>query len=269
MDLSIIIVNFNTKKLILDCIKSILFFPPRVGYEIVVIDNASSDDSVNALEKFKTSKRLGAKLRIIKNEENLGFAKANNVGIKSAHGRYVLLLNSDTKVKKNSVDNLYNFASTKSFAGVVGPKLLNGDGSVQSSIYHFPTAVRAIREFWLGERGAYEKYKLEGDEPVAVDALVMAAFLLTPRVISEVGLLDERYFMYFEDLDYCRKVKSMGLKVYYLPNSEIVHLHGRSGGKSDLLIASSKAYHGFVKYLIITFIIWSRQKWEKLLKILR
>ncbi len=259
MELSIIIVNFNTRKLTLDCIKSILVYPPKVGYEIVIVDNASSDDSLEALKKFKSVRRLGGKLRIIENGANLGFSKANNIGIKSAHGRYVLLLNSDTKVKRDSLYNLYKFASSKSFAGVVGARLLNPDKSIQSSVFRLPTISRAVMHYLFGKR-ILDKYAPKGDEPVEVESVVGAAFLLTPRVIGEVGFLDERYFMYFEDLDYCRKVRSKGLKVYYVPQSQIIHYHGASKGKMEFLVKSSKTYHGMIGHYIFNSIIWLGQK---------
>ncbi|HEX6977567.1 MAG TPA: glycosyltransferase family 2 protein [Patescibacteria group bacterium] len=262
MDLSIIIVNFNTKKLTLECLKSILSSDVKVRYEIVVVDNASGDESVEAFEKYKSAKRLGAKLRIIENEVNLGFSKANNIGIKSAHGRYVLLLNSDTKVKKDSIYNLYKFASGKSFAGVVGARLLNPDRSIQSSVFRLPTIYRAVMHYWFGKK-ILDKYAPKGDDPVEVESVVGAAFLLTPRAIGEVGFLDERYFMYFEDLDYCRKVRRMGLKVYYVPSSQIIHYHGASGGKMDFLVKSSKTYHGLTGYYIINLVIKISRLWKK------
>ena len=267
MDLSIIIVNFNTKKLILNCVESITISKPKIKYEIIVVDNGSS-------EKIETSDFVNYGVKIIKNDSNLGFAKANNQGIRKAKGKYIVLLNSDTRVKKYTIDRLYEFAKSKSEAGVIAPRLLNPDGSVQGSVFRFPTIGRAIKQYWLGKKGLLEKYAPGGNEAHEVEAVVGAAFLITPEAFNKVGLLDERYFMYFEDLDYCRRVRQNGLKTYYLPKAEVIHYHGESGRKIldapnqwRRLIPSSKIYHGIIVHNIIFFITWASQKvaavWRK------
>jgi GT2 family glycosyltransferase len=263
MDLSIILVNYNTKDLTLRCIDSVIKSKPNVKYEIIVVDNGSSDPLAES-EKYK----------LIKNKENLGFAKAVNQGIKASMGKYVLLLNSDTKVGKSSIDELYKFALSHPDAGAVGPKLVNEDGSVQCSAYRFPTVLRAIREFWFTEKGAYQKYLPEGESGETVDALVMAALLVTPKALEKVGLLNEKYFLYFEDLDYARRLKKAALKVYYDPESVVEHAHGASGklladekNQWRRLIPSSKIYHGNLVHNLINFVLWSGQKFGKLIPI--
>lgn len=266
-DVSVIIVSYNTKNLTLDSIKSVLREGSSLEKEIIVVDNASTDGSLEELA------RLGRKIKLIKNHKNLGFSKANNQGIRVARGKYILLLNSDTKVKKNAIAQLVEFAEGKSDAAVVGPKLLNPDGSVQPSVFRLPTVGLAIRQYWLGERGLLDKYVPESPEDaVQVECLVMAAFLITPVALKKVGLLNERYFMYYEDLDYCRRVKEKGLKIYYLPRSEVIHYHGASGksladkeNQWRRLIPSSKIYHGTLKHYLFNFILWSGQKWQKYL----
>jgi GT2 family glycosyltransferase len=267
MDLSIIIVSFNTKKLTLDCINSIKESGIRAKHEIIVVDNASVDGSVAALEKVDG-------LKIIVNKENLGFSKANNIGIKSAVGEYVLLLNSDTVVKKDAIDKLLEFAKTKKDAGVIGAKLLNKDGTVQESVSNFPTVWSAIREYWFGEKGHFGLYAPKSDEPTEVDSVVGAAFLITPEALKRVGKLNEKYFFYFEDLDYCRKVWKSGLKVYYLPGAEVTHLLGASGKKIAKsgdqwrrLIPSSKIYHGTFIHNLINFVLWTGQKFGVLIPV--
>jgi hypothetical protein len=269
--LSIIIANYNTCDLILNCIKSIKSEESGVSREIIVVDNGSSDGSIHELEKLQKEDSF---FTLIKNDNNYGFSKAVNQGIKIAQGEYILLLNSDTLVKRNSLGKLVDFAKTKNDAGVIGPKLIYGDGKVQTSVFNFPTVINAIREYWRGEKSVFESYTPQTKNPAIVDAVVGAAFLITPKALKTVGLLDERYFMYFEDLDYCKRVWKSGLKVYYLPGSEIVHYHGISGkkvAKEELqwrrLIPSSKIYHGVLRHYLINFIIWSSQKWEKILKI--
>ena len=273
LDLSVIIVSFNTSKLTLQCIKSVLNSVNNLRYEIIVIDNASTDGTLRQIRKSKIkNQNEKVKIKIIENKENLGFAKANNQGIKIASGRYILLLNSDTVVKKNSVENLIKFAENTPDAGAVGVRLLNPDGTIQPSVFFLPTIWRAVKQYWLGEEGLLDKYAPDGNSPTEVESLVMAAFLITPKALENVGLLNERYFMYFEDLDYCRRIKVNNLKIYYLPTSEIVHQHGASGKKVgdkkqfERLNQSSKIYHGLIRNSLFNFILWSGQKWQQFLK---
>lgn len=259
IELSIIIISYNTKTLLGECLET-LFQPQKVNLEIIVVDNASSDGSVNLVEeKFK-------KVKIIKNKANLGFAKATNMGIKIAKGKYVLLLNSDTRTNSLALKMLVDFANKNPEIGIVGARLLNRDGSIQPSVFRLPTIKGAVKEFWLKKQGSFGKYFPEGDIPVEVEAVVGAAMLIPKKVIDKIGLLNERYFMYFEDLDYCRRVRRAGFKVYYLPKAEVIHYHGASGKElshktNQWLVTSSKIYHGTLKYWLLTFIIWMGQKW--------
>ncbi len=266
--LSIVIVCVNTKKLVLDCIDSIFKEGSKLKWEIIVVDNGSTDGTQPAIKKLQT---IMENLFLIENKQNLGYARANNQGMEKAQGEYILLLNSDIIVKKGALGKLMKFALIKKDAGVIGPKLLNIDGSLQPSCFHFPTIRNAIAEYWLGEKGSFDKYAPQGTRPVTVDALVGAAFLITPKALKKAGLLDERYFAYFEDIDYCRQVWKNDLKVYYLPSAEIIHYHGASGktivpekDQWRRLIPSSKIYHGFIKHYLLFGIMWTGQKWKKL-----
>jgi GT2 family glycosyltransferase len=270
MDLSIVIVSLNTKDILKKCLESI----KNLKLEIIVIDNASTDGSTEMVKKeFSDKGGLASgwsKVKLIENEKNLGYARANNQGIKIAKRRYIFLLNSDTQIKTRSFEKLVKFTKDNSQAGVVGAKLVNLDGSVQASVYYFPTIWRAIKEYWLGQKGAYEKYAPKGKKPVEVEAVTGAAMLISRKTIEKIGLLDERYFMYFEDLDYCRRVRKAGLKVYYLPKAEIIHHHGKSaqkaGGKAyQYLSQSSKIFNGIVKHYFLFLILWMGQKWQELL----
>ncbi len=295
--LSIIIVNYNTKDLLQECLNSLFravnsksqipclrrqgnykqyqnLNDQIQNIEIIIIDNNSHDGSRAFLkdltDKTNKSNKANISLKTIFNKTNLGFAKANNQGIRIAKGKYILLLNSDTIVKKGALERMVGFAEEHPEAGVIAPRLLNADGTVQPSCFHFPTPWRAIQEFWLGKKGSFLKYAPSEKKPLPVDAVVGAAFLLTPQARKKVGLLNERYFFYFEDLDYCRRVRQAGLKVYYLPEAEIVHLHGASSkklaqGPNRWLIESSKIYHGHWRYYLITAIIRVSQIWKKLL----
>jgi hypothetical protein len=264
MNLSIIIVSFNTKDLLKRCLESLPSF-----LEIIVVDNGSTDGTILMLKKIKESKNK--KIKIIENKENVGFARAVNQGLKQAEGEYLLLLNSDIFVKGNALEKLINFAKEQSQIGVVGGKLINPDGSLQGSCFYLPTISRIVREFWFNGSSFLNKYAPLGKKPVEVEAIIGAVFLIPKKVLRKVGFFDERYFMYFEDLDYCRRVRKNGFKVYYLPEAEFIHEHGASGRNIPQkthrwLVESSKVYHGVIKYYLITFIIWSGQKCQKILK---
>lgn len=265
MDLSIIIVNYNTRALTLQCIDSIFTNKLKAKFEVLVLDNGSADGSLEDLRKDK-------RIILFENKANLGFSKANNIGIQKSKGKYILLLNSDTKLKEHAISVLIRFAQKTPDAGAVASRLLNADGSIQGSVFRLPTLGRAIRHYWLGEKNLLDKYAPQGHKPKEVEVAVMAAFLITPKALKEVGMLNESYFFYFEDFDYCRAINKKGLKVYYLPSSEVFHYHGASGKRIvdeanqwRRLIPSSKIYHGLLGHYVFNFVIWSSQKWQKLI----
>lgn len=269
-DISIIIVNWNTKDLLVNCVNSILSSKPKAAIEIVIVDNGSTDGSIEEMYKLKKSGKIQ---KIIENGKNLGFSKANNKGIRSSKGEYILLLNSDTEVKNGAIDELLAFTKNEKNIGVVGSQLLNHDGSIQASCFNFPTLSRAVRQYWFGEKNLYDKFYPKSNQPTAVDIVVGAALLITPEARQKVGLLNEKYFFFFEDLDYCRSVRSVGLEVYYLPSSKVVHFHGSTVRKvttEDIawknLVPGSRIYHGVLMHYLINFVIWSGQKWQKIFK---
>lgn len=249
MDVSIIIVNYNTRKLTLAAVKSIRTSSPKLKYEIIVVDNGSE-------EKMEKSRDY----KLIQNSKNLGFARANNQGIKTAKGDYIFLLNSDTIVGRGAIEKMLEFAKETQDAGVIVPRLYNTNGTIQASCFRLPTIGLAIKQYILKEGKLLEKYFPRSEKPTEVEVAVMAAFLITPMGLKSVGRLNEKYFMYFEDLDYCREVKKTGLKIYYLPEARVVHIHGASGGKNEYLRQSAKKYFGLVYYYLYTAVLWVGQK---------
>lgn len=265
MHLSAVIVSFNTKNLTLKCIESVLAQGSGLEVETIVVDNGSSDGSAGALKNLK-------QIKLIQNKSNLGFARGVNQGIKVSSGKHVLLLNSDCELGSGALKKLFDFAESALDAGVIGAKLVNPDGSVQPSCYFFPGLTRALKRYF-GERNEVDKYYPKGSSPVQVEAVVFAATLITKSALDNVGILDERYFMFFEDLDYCKRAKSLGLNVYYFPGAQVIHHHGASGrNEADAanqwrrLIPSSKIYHGLVKHHLIVWAMWLGQKWESFSK---
>lgn len=262
MKLSIIVVNYNTKKVLQNCVNSIRKYPPKCKFEAIIVDNGSTDGSVEYLKSLKNKH-----FKAIFNTQNLGFSKANNIGIKKSKGKFKLLLNSDTLVTKHALDKLVNFAQENKNIGVIGAKLLNKDKTIQPSVFRLPTVARNIKQYWLGQGKVLDKYAPKTEKPTEVEAVVGAAMLITPKALKKAGLLNEKYFMFYEDLDYCRKVRKKGLKAIYHPNAKIIHLHGESGKSLNSkqnqwkrLIPSSKAYHGTITHYIIFFIQWTSQK---------
>jgi GT2 family glycosyltransferase len=270
LTLSIVIVNYNTKELTLKCLDSIQRSSDNVPFEVILVDNGSTDGSAKEFVKFTSTPFWRQKFILIGNKINLGYARANNQGIRRSVGHYVLLLNSDTRITKGSLKALIDFANKTPDVGVVGSRLLNADGSVQASCYNFPSIMGAIKEYWGGLKGIHDGFSPPGQKPVIVNSVVGAAFLITPLALKKVGMLNERYFAYYEDLDYCREVWRNGLKVYYLPKSRIYHTKGGTFNKLTeienrwrKLVPGSIIYNGFFRHYVMFFIMWTGQKWSR------
>lgn len=260
---SVIIVSYNSREFILDCISSIRKFSPK-DTEIIIVDNASTDNSV------KLIKENNAKAFLIENSENLGYAKAVNKGIKKSRGEFILVLNPDTKITKSSVENLIKFMGENKNVGLVGSRLLNPDGSLQPSCYNDQNILNAIKQYFFGVKGAFQKYYPDTDRPAEVSAVVGAAMFFRKATAQNVGLFSEKYFMYFEDLDFCREIKRYGLSVYYLPTSVIYHEHGGitrtvPEKAKRWLIESSIVYHGRIGHSLLTLTLWLGQKFRLLI----
>lgn len=229
LDLSIIIVNWNTKNLIMSCLDSIYQTTKSIGFEIIVIDNASTDGSISAIEK-KFSHVI-----LVKNNENKGFAAANNQGIKQAQGEFILLLNSDTIVLDNAIGKSVKFLKSRPEIGALGCKLLYPDGSLQPSANsRFGSLDGALLAktgiFHLLPRASQEAYKGPASYANAREvAMVKGAFLLLRRkALDKVGTLDERFFMYAEETDLCFRLRGAGWKIYFYPDAEVIHHGGGS-----------------------------------------
>lgn len=226
-DISIIILNWNTKKLLADCIDSILAHGAGVNYEIVVVDNHSSDDSVAMLrEKYP-------QVRLLANEENLGFAGGNNQGVRIADGKYILLFNSDALMTPGALQTMAEFACSHPRAGMIGARLINPDGTFQASFTSIPTL---WQEFLIlsgiGRLLHGRNYPSRGPEvqkgPQQVGYVEGACMLCPREAYLQVGGLDEGYFMYAEDVDLCFAMHRGGWEVWYLPAAEVIHIGGAS-----------------------------------------
>lgn len=226
LDLSIIIVSWNTRGLLEQCLGSIYAHPVKSTFEVLVVDNLSTDGSQAMVQtRFPQA-------RLIANRENVGFAAGNNQAIRLSQGRIVLLLNPDTEVHPGALDALVTFLNTHPQAGAAGARLLNPDGSLQYSCSPAPTLLReAARLFHLpGFRGdgTYNMGDWDPAQPRPVDVLLGACLALPRAVLDRTGLLDEDYFIYSEEVDLCLRVQRHGWQLYWTPQAEVVHYGGQS-----------------------------------------
>jgi len=227
MILSILIVNWNTCELIDDSITSILAHLPEFEFEIIVVDNASTDGSASLI------RRNFPQIHLIENHENIGFARAVNQALEESLGEYVLLLNSDTLIPPNQLSKAVMFLQEYQEAGAVGVKLLNLDGSFQASFARFPNlfseTIQAVGIGRLIYGPYYPSPRPVDDEKAQPVDWVAGAFLLVRREVYErVGGLDPDYWMYSEETDWCYRIQQAGWKIYYLPDVFIIHLGGGS-----------------------------------------
>jgi GT2 family glycosyltransferase len=240
VDLSIVVVNWNVRELLGRCLESLLIAcraAPRLESEIIVVDSASTDGSPAMVrERFPA-------VHLIASERNLGYAGGNNVGTAAAQGRYLFLLNPDTVVEPDCLARLVDYMAAHPQAGAVGPCLLWPDGSLQASRRRFPTLgslfwESSLLEQWFPHNRFVRHYRLADippDQPQKVDWVVGAALLIRRAAWQEAGPLDEAYFMYFEETDWCRRSATAGWETHYLPAARLIHYEGKS---SEQVIAA-------------------------------
>lgn len=242
MDLSIIIVNYKSQGKLKTCLDSILKADNQgLRFEIILVENNSGDD-------LRALTELGSNIRLINSPKNLGMGGGNNLGIRAAQGEYILILNPDTVVKDRAIITLYNYLKNKLTVGIVGPKLLNPDGSLQYSCLRFPKIYTPIlRRTFLGNyfaanRDNFQMQDFDHNSIKEVDWLMGSALMFKKKLVLETAsawepFFDERYFMYFEDTDLCRSIQRRGLKVIYNPEAILIHDHARESAKHPWYLA--------------------------------
>ena len=271
-DLSVIIVNWNVRDLLRRCLHSILASLPACQLEIIVVDNGSTDGSP---EMVRTE---FPQVHLMANPDNRGFTAANNQGLAVARGRYVLLLNPDTEVVGDALETLVAFADAHPDVGVVGPQLLNPDGTVQSSRRRFPTLATALLEStWLqpyAPRRLLARYYVldrPDDEVQDVDWVTGAALMARREAVEQVGPLDEGFFMYSEELDWCRRFRAAGWQVVYLPTARVIHYEGKSSEQvlparhihfQTSKIRYFRKYHGPAAAEVLRLVLLSNYLWQ-------
>lgn len=261
INISIIIINWNTKDLLKNCLNSVYQTINNLTFEIIVVDNASSDESIKMLETDFP------KVIIITNQTNRGFGAANNQAFAIMKGRYALLLNTDALLTPEAVNKLWTFCETNSPAAIACGQLLNADGSKQNSIASFPSlpalaANTSLLEYLFPKKFPSKRY--QRTQPIEVDSAIGACMMIRKKALDEVGFFDERYFFFFEETDLAYSMHQAGWKTYHIPDAYIYHLQGQSIGgnirsriefyRSRYKFLSkwhSRSYYFFAKLLII------------------
>lgn len=236
IELSIIIVSYNTKELLRDCLASLVVAcTEKDTWEVIVVDNASTDGSVAAVQNEKLKVQ---NLRVIQNTKNVGFAAANNQAIKQAKGEYILLLNSDTEVPSGSIQHVLEYLKSHEDVGVATAKIVLPNGQIDPASHRgFPTPWAAFTYFVGLERlfprmplfSQYHQWYKNLAQIHEIDSPSGAFFMVRKQVIEDVGLLDESYFMYAEDIDWAFRIKAKGWKIVFLPGATILHKKKQSG----------------------------------------
>lgn len=239
--LTIIIVSFNTKNILRECLNSVKKYTVGIESETFVVDNDSSDGSVEMVSKEFPE------VKLIVNTENVGFAAGNNIALKKASGRHVLLLNSDVFLLPETIEKTVKFMDENRNCGILGVKLLSEDGSIQPSARKLPSPWNKFLVI-SGLASKFPKSRFFGspdyswwshNEVREVGWVPGAYFLIRAELLKEIGLLDERYFMYFEEIDYCLQAIRAGWKVIFYPDGEVIHLRGQSSAATKKQITKT------------------------------
>lgn len=230
MDVSIVIVNWKVKELLRRCLASVYRETKGVSFETFVVDNASADGSVEmVLKEFPDA-------TVIANNRNMGFAAGNNPAIMQAQGDFILLLNPDTELKNDAVAAMAGYMRRHPQVGILGPRLVGEDGRLQPSVRRFPTLasqtlIMLKLHHVLRRAGALRRYfadDFDYGREAAVDQVMGAAFMIRKSLIADLGGLDERFYIWFEEVDYCKRAKDAGFQVWYAPVATVVHHGGES-----------------------------------------
>ena len=248
MDLSVVIVNYQTFELTKNTINSIFEYDYPFELEVIVVDNASSDDSMSRLQDY-----FGDRVRFIASAKNNGFAAGNNQALRVVEARYVLLLNSDTIVWENTLESIYNYMEDHKDVGACGCRVLLENGELDKACKRsFPNVKNSFfRLFHIPTNSADDNYNLDNlpdDEIYEIDCLTGAFMFMRKEALDTAGLLDETFFMYGEDIDLCYRIKNSGWKIIYYGESKITHLKGASSKKQK-----SKLIYEFYRAMYIYY----------------
>jgi GT2 family glycosyltransferase len=251
MDLSIIIVTWNSEEFIRNCLDSIFLSQGNFSSEVIVVDNNSSDETGKIVEQ------LYPQVNLIQNKKNSGYAKANNQGIEEASGEYILLLNPDTQILEDSLSLMYGVMEENPDIGALGPKLLNPDKSIQASCREFPTFSTLIWEFsglsrLFPRSRVFSRWRMgyfDFDKQRETDQPMASCLMLRRTTLEDVGAFDENFVMFFNDVDLCFRIKKEGWKIWFYPEAKVIHYKGASTrkAKAKMIWLSHLAFYKFFK----------------------
>lgn len=238
MNVSIIIVSWQVRELLEKCLKSIFNQTTDINFEVFVIDNNSQDGTVAMVENTYPE------VNLIVNDENLGFAKANNQAIVKSKGEYILLLNPDTEITDNSIQKTYKFMKGNVNIGITGCKIINPDGSIQKSIRSFPDLeshiliLTKLHNFLPNSKSLKKYYLPDFDykKTQEVQQVMGAFFMINRKMLNQIGLLDESFFIWYEEVDLCRRAIDDNWQVFYYSDAHIIHHQGKSFSKKTAII---------------------------------
>lgn len=239
--LCVVILNYRRGDLTIDCLRSLESeIPERDDRCVVVVDNASDDDSADRIAEAIKDNGWGSWAQLVRNPVNGGFAAGNNLGFKTVRARHYLLLNSDTHMLPGAIDKLLTIADKRPEAGLIGPRLQGPDGEAQISCFRYRSPISELLAAastgpitWLFRR--FVVAAPVSDVPIEPQWISFACVLLRRDVIEKIGYMDERYFMYFEDIDYSRRIRKAGWTVLHEPSARVVHLRGGSSSVKSAL----------------------------------
>lgn len=272
--LSIIIVNYNTFKLTRDTINSCISEPTRYTYEIFLVDNKSTDDSLFQLKEYFKKEISRGTIKVIENEENKGFANANNLAIEKSQGDFVLLLNSDTLVEQNTIDKCMDYMTraVNADVGALGCKVSLADGSLDKACKRsFPNPANSFYKLFNINTGSskadYNLTGLDDNGIYEIDCLTGAFMLVRKTTIDDIGLLDDTFFMYGEDIDWCYRIKKAGWKIIYFGEAGIVHYKGASSEDKKTKRRNPKLVYEFYRAMYVFYRKHYTKKYNFLLNI--
>jgi GT2 family glycosyltransferase len=262
--ITVIIVSYNTRQMTLECLRTLYANVGAATAEVFVVDNASTDGSADAIRD------AFPQVRLIRNQKNQGFGPANNQAIRLASGTYICLLNSDAFPLPHAIERLIAYMDAHPKAAIVGPRLLNGDGSLQRSCHRFPSPWRATCEYLLltaafprsGLVGDYRTWSHDSEREV--DFVIGACMLVRRAAIEVVGLFDEDFFFYSEETDWCRRFQKCGWKICFTASAEVSHLNGASGAAQPDAVFNEfrraqerfiRKHYGFFGLALIRFVV--------------
>ena len=248
-DISIIIVNYNTGRFLINCLQSIYNHQPMSSFEVIIIDNNSTDNSIaSVIADFP-------QVNLIRNKQNFGFAKANNQGLEIAQGNYYVLLNPDTLVLPGSIDLMIEFMEKDKKIGILGPKLMDQDYKFQDSCKKFPSRIGEFLQNTFLDKilPVFLRYKLSDDYltrdwPLEVNLVTGACLVIKKSVIDDIGSFDTNFFLYYEEVDLCYRAQKSGWKIFFFPEAKVIHYGGKSTEK-NLTASLTEAFNSKIYFL--------------------